>query len=39
MAESLPVTLTVERNLVVKNDDDFSSIEDLKIVFTDLEEF
>lgn len=39
MSESLPVTLQVERNLVVKNDDDFSSIEDLKIVFTDLEEF
>lgn len=37
MAESLPVTLTVERNLVVKENDDFSSIEDLKIVFTDLE--
>lgn len=39
MSESLPVTLMVERNLVVKNDDDFSSIEDLKFVFTDLEEF
>lgn len=37
MAESLPVTLRVERNLVVKDNDDFSSIEDLKIVFTDLE--
>lgn len=37
MAESLPVTLRVERNLVVKQNDDFSSIEDLKIVFTDLE--
>lgn len=37
MAESLPVTLKVERNLVVKENDDFSSIDDLKIVFTDLE--
>lgn len=39
MPESLPVTLMVQRNFVVKNDDDFSSIEDLNIVFTDLEEF
>lgn len=37
MAEMLPVTLKVERNLVVKENDDFSSIEDLKIIFTDLE--
>lgn len=40
MAEQLPVALMVHRetiNLVHKNDDDFSSLEDLKIVFTDLE--
>lgn len=40
MAEQLPVALMVQREgsgLVHKNDDDFSSLEDLKIVFTDLE--
>ncbi|KAL7050926.1 hypothetical protein ACKWTF_004271 [Chironomus riparius] len=40
MSEQLPVTLMVQRetcSLVHKNNDDFSSLEDLKIIFTDLE--
>lgn len=37
MKESLPVTLKVERNLVIKENDDFGSIDDLTIIFTDLE--
>lgn len=40
MSEQLPVTLMVQRetsSLVHKHNDDFSSLEDLKIVFTDLE--
>jgi hypothetical protein len=41
MAEQLPVTLNMHRsgsgNKISSNDDDFSSIEDLKISFTDLD--
>ncbi|XP_070499513.1 uncharacterized protein [Chironomus tepperi] len=40
MSEQLPVTLMVHRetsNLVHKHNDDFSSLDDLNIIFTDLE--
>jgi tensin len=40
MPEQLPITLIVQRNDECRksNDDDFSSLDDLKIIFTDLED-